>query len=80
MAFTANDFVANMELRLGWGGSHIWSFYGLARGTPWCDGEISYTFRQIGARKKWCGGKPSFYVPDAQASVKAAGAVYSDKA
>lgn len=66
MSFTADDFIKNMISRLGWDGSHVWSFYGLARGTAWCDGEISYTFNKIGARKKWCGGKPSFYVPDAQ--------------
>lgn len=66
MSFTADAFIANIESRIGWNGQHVWSFYGLSKGTPWCDGEISFAFNKIGARKKWCNGKPSFYVPDAQ--------------
>ena len=66
MAFTADDFIASLESRLGWNGQHIWVFYGLKRGTPWCDGEISYALDKIGAKKKWNNGKPSFYVPEAQ--------------
>ena len=67
MSFTADAFISNIESRHGWNGQHVWNFYGLKKGTPWCDGEISYAFNKIGARKKWCGGKPSFYVPEAQA-------------
>lgn len=66
MAFTADAFISNFSGRLGDNGQHVWSFYGLARGTPWCDGEISYTFNKIGAKAKWYNGRPSFYVPDAQ--------------
>lgn len=66
MAFTAQDFVANMESRLGQGGKHVWDFYGLASGTSWCVGEVSFTFNKIGAKAKWYGGKPVFYVPYAQ--------------
>lgn len=66
MAFTAQDFVANMESRLGEGGEHVWDFYKLATGTLWCAAEISFTFKEIGAKRKWYGGKPVFYVPYAQ--------------
>ena len=66
MAFTANAFIANFESRLNWTGSHAWSHYRLARGTAWCAAEISYTFEMIGAKAKWYGGKPVFYVPYAQ--------------
>ena len=66
MAFTAQDYISNMESRLGQGGSHVWSFYGLKSGTAWCAAEISYTFNKIGAKAKWYGGKPVFYVPWAQ--------------
>ena len=55
-----------MESRLGQGGSHVWSFYGLKSGTAWCAAEISYTFNKVGAKAKWYGGKPVFYVPWAQ--------------
>lgn len=66
MAFTANAFIANFESRLNLTGSHVWSHYRLARGTAWCAAEISYTFEMIGAKAKWYGGKPVFYVPWAQ--------------
>lgn len=66
MAFTANDFIANIESRLGWNGEHCWDFYRLASGTPWCAAEISLTFKEIGAKKMWYGGKPVYYVPYAQ--------------
>lgn len=66
MAYTANAFISNMSSRLGKGGAHVWNFYKLPRGTAWCAGEISYTFRQIGAKSKWYGGNPVFYVPYAQ--------------
>lgn len=66
MAFTAEDFIANISSRYKQNGSHVWNYYGLARGTAWCVGEISYTFDKIGAKSKWCGGKPVFYVPTAQ--------------
>lgn len=64
--FTADAYIGNMASRLGEGGTHVWSFYGLAKGTPWCAAEISYTFNRIGAKSKWYGGKPVFYVPYAQ--------------
>ena len=64
--FTATAYINNMASRLGYNGSHCWSFYGLARGTAWCAAEISYTFNKIGAKAKWYGGKPVFYVPYAQ--------------
>lgn len=66
MAFTANDFISNMKSRLGQGGKHVWGFYKLTPGTPWCAAEISFTFNKIGAKKMWYGGKPVFYVPYAQ--------------
>lgn len=64
--FTADAYIGNMASRLGKGGTHVWDFYGLAQGTPWCAAEISYTFNKIGAKSKWYGGKPVFYVPYAQ--------------
>lgn len=66
MAFTAEAIIANIESRLGQGGAHVWNFYGLARGTAWCAGEVSYTFNKTGNKSKWYGGKPVFYVPYAQ--------------
>lgn len=66
MAFTADDFMENMGSRLGYSGKHVWLYYALGYGTPWCAGEISYTFAKIGGKSKWYGGRPVFYVPDAQ--------------
>lgn len=66
MAFTAEAIIANIESRLGEGGSHVWKFYGLATGTSWCVAEVSYTFNKTGNRTRWYGGKPVFYVPYAQ--------------
>lgn len=66
MAFTAEAIIANIESRLGQGGAHVWNFYGLARGTAWCAGEVSYTFNKTGNKSKFYGGKPVFYVPYAQ--------------
>ena len=66
MSFTADAFIANIESRLGWNGQHVWSFYGLDKGTAWCAGEISFAFNKIGAKAKWYGGRPVFYVPYAQ--------------
>ena len=66
MAFTSQDFVASIESRLGQGGKHVWEYYRLASGTPWCAAEISFTFDKIGGKKKWYGGSPVFYVPYAQ--------------
>lgn len=66
MAFTPEAIIANIESRLGDSGRHVWTFYGLAAGTPWCSGEVSYTFNKTGNKAKWYGGKPVFYVPYAQ--------------
>jgi hypothetical protein len=55
-----------MSSRLGWNGRHVWNYYGLASGTAWCAGEISYTFAKMGQKGMWYGGKPVFYVPYAQ--------------
>lgn len=66
MRFTADNFIKNMSSRLGWSGRHVWSYYGLASGTAWCAGEISYTFAKMGQKGMWYGGKPVFYVPYAQ--------------
>lgn len=66
MAFTADTIIANIESRLGESGTHVWDYYKLARGTPWCAGEICYTFAHTGNRKKIFGGSPVFYVPTAQ--------------
>lgn len=66
MALTPEAIIANIESRLGQSGSHVWSFYGLKSGTPWCSGEVSYTFNKTGNKAKWYGGKPVFYVPYAQ--------------
>lgn len=66
MAFTAEAIIANIESRLGEGGSHVWKFYGLAAGTSWCVAEVSFTFNKTGNRTRWYGGKPVFYVPWAQ--------------
>ena len=66
MRFTADNFIKNMSSRLGWNGRHVWSYYGLASGTAWCAGEISYTFAKMGQKGMWYGGKPVFYVPYAQ--------------
>lgn len=66
MAFTADAIIANITSRLGDGGSHIWNYYKLARGTAWCAGEVSYTFKKTGNAARWYGGKPVFYVPYAQ--------------
>ena len=66
MAFTADAIIANITSRLGQGGAHVWNFYGLAKGTAWCAGEVSYTFNKTGNKSKFYGGKPVFYVPYAQ--------------
>lgn len=66
MAFTADEIIANIESRLGDSGAHVWSFYRLASGTPWCSGEVSYTFDKTGNRARIFDGKPVFYVPTAQ--------------
>ena len=66
MAFTADAIIANITSRLGQGGAHVWNFYGLAKGTAWCAGEVSYTFNKTGNKAKWYGGKPVFSVPYAQ--------------
>lgn len=66
MAFTADAIIANIESRLGDSGQHVWSFYKLAKGAPWCAGEVSYTFNKTGNAARWYGGKPVFYVPYAQ--------------
>lgn len=66
MAFTPEAIIANIESRLGDNGRHVWSFYGLASGTPWCSGEVSYTFNKTGNRARIFDGKPVFYVPTAQ--------------
>lgn len=66
MAFTADAIIANIESRLGDSGQHVWSFYKLAKGAPWCVGEVSYTFNKTGNAARWYGGKPVFYVPYAQ--------------
>lgn len=66
MAFTADAIINNITARLGDNGSHVWSYYGLATGTPWCSGEVSYTFAKTGNRAQIFGGKPVFYVPTAQ--------------
>ena len=66
MRFTKTNYVENVESRKGWNGQHIWSFYKLVHGTPWCAGEVSYTFNKIGRKNKFYGGNPVFYVPYAQ--------------
>lgn len=66
MAFTADAIIANIESRLGDRGSHVWNFYKMAYGAPWCAGEVSYTFNKTGNKAEWYGGKPVFYVPYAQ--------------
>ena len=66
MAFTADAIIANIESRLGDGGGHVWNFYKMAYGAPWCSGEVSYTFNKTGNKARWYGGKPVFYVPYAQ--------------
>ena len=66
MAYTAKDFINNFASRLGDSGKHVWDFYHLPKGTAWCAAEISYTFNKIGAKSKWYGGNPVFYVPYAQ--------------
>ena len=66
MAFTADAIIANIESRLGDGGSHVWSFYKIATGAPWCVAEVCYTFNKTGNKKKIFDGKAVFYVPTAQ--------------
>ena len=66
MAFTANAIIANIEDRLGDSGAHVWSYYGLARGTFWCAAEVCFTFAKTGNKKKIFGGKLVTYVPTAQ--------------
>lgn len=66
MAFTPDAIIANITSRLGDSGTHVWKYYGLATGAPWCSGEVSYTFAKTGNKAKWYGGKPVFYVPYAQ--------------
>lgn len=66
MAFTADAIIANIESRLGQGGKHVWDFYKMATGAPWCAGEVSYTFNKTGNKAKWYGGKAVLYVPWAQ--------------
>lgn len=66
MAFTANAIIANIEGRLGDSGAHVWSYYGLARGTFWCAAEVCFTFAKTGNKKRIFGGKLVTYVPTAQ--------------
>lgn len=66
MAFTADAIIANIESRLGDSGRHVWSYYGLASGAPWCVGEVSYTFNKTGNKTQIFGGRAIFYVPTAQ--------------
>lgn len=66
MAFTANAIIANIEDRLGDSGAHVWSYYGLARGTFWCAAEVCFTFAKTGNKNKIFGGKLVTYVPTAQ--------------
>lgn len=66
MAFTSDAIIANIESRLGDGGDHVWHFYKMAYGAPWCSGEVSYTFNKTGNKARWYGGRPVFYVPYAQ--------------
>lgn len=66
MAFTADAIINNVTSRLGDTGRHVWDYYKLATGTPWCVGEVCYTFNKTGNRAQIFSGRAIFYVPTAQ--------------
>jgi len=59
----AKKYVEKAKTYLGKGGSFIWSYFGLARGTAWCVAFGTYIFWKLGWKKHWYDGKPVFYVP-----------------
>ena len=67
---TTNDVVKQMEARVGQNGSYYWKKYGLKKGTAWCAASVSASFADAGAKDKFYGGKPVFYVPYAQQWLK----------
>lgn len=66
MAVTGSKIINLAEKYLGKGGSFVWKYYGLARGTAWCAAFVSYVMAKTGAKNLFYGGKPVFYVPYAQ--------------
>ena len=70
MAVTGSKIINLAEKYLGRGGSFVWKYYGLARGTAWCAAFVSYVMTKAGAKKLFYGGRPVFYVPYAQQWLK----------
>ena len=66
MAVTASQVVSQLEKHLVQNGSYYWKKYGLKKGTAWCAASVSASFDDAGAKDKFYGGKPVFYVTYAQ--------------
>lgn len=66
MAVTGATVVSKATAMLGKTGTTVWNYYGLAKGTAWCVGFVSYVMAKAGAKSLFYGGKPVFYVPYAQ--------------
>lgn len=65
------NVIAKATGHLGKGGSFVWNKYGLARGTAYCAGFVSYVMAEAGCGNLFYRGKPVFYVPDAHEWLKA---------
>lgn len=70
MATSGSKVIKKANSYLGKGGSFVWKYYGLASGTAWCCAFVSYIMMKAGAKKLFCGGTATFYVPTAQAWLK----------
>lgn len=66
MAATGATVISKATAMLGKGGTTVWNYYGLAKGTAWCVGFVSYIMDKAGAKSLFYGGKAVFYVPYAQ--------------
>lgn len=70
MAVTGSKVIKTAEKYLGKGGTFVWNYYGLAKGTAWCAAFVSYVMNKAGAKSLFYDGKPVFYVPYAQQWLK----------
>lgn len=71
MAVTGQRVISKATQYLGYGGTTVWNFYGLTKGTAWCAAFVSFIMNKAGAKNLFYDGKPVFYVPYAQQWLKA---------
>ena len=70
MAVTGATVISKATAMLGKGGTTVWNYYGLAKGTAWCAAFVSYIMAKAGTKSLFYGGKSVFYVPYAQEWLK----------